>query len=257
VLDRKEAAAPMRRRQRMLHKGRLGSWLLLTGFLACALERSSLAPPYEEGPPLHPAPLVHAPPASELSAPPEPVAGFLLPLLCGATARVTQGNASPYSHKGKGRYAYDFDLERGTPLAAIAEGIVLAASGATRPGDACWEGGGPWCANEANYVLLEHEDGSSSLYMHLDAPLVAAGDLVAQGDVIGLSGGTGWSTGPHAHVQRQALCGAWWCQSLETRFDDVVGGEPAAGDQVVSQNCTAPPSAALTAFAGSAHAARP
>lgn len=64
-------------------------------------------------------------------------------------------------------------------------------------------------------------------------------DLCGAGERVGLSGGTGWSTGPHAHVQRQERCASWWCQSVALRFDDFPrrDGVPASGDAVTSANC--------------------
>lgn len=162
--------------------------------------------------------------------------GFLLPLACGASATITQGNNSPYSHNGLGAYAFDFGLARHTPLMAIADGTVIDANGSVQEGDGCWNGGGQECANTVNYVLVQHGDGTASLYMHLDEPSVNVGDVVTRGQQVGLSGGTGWSTGPHAHMQRQEVCGSWWCQSVETSFTDF-GGIPNTGDTVTSQNC--------------------
>jgi murein DD-endopeptidase MepM/ murein hydrolase activator NlpD len=54
-------------------------------------------------------------------------------------------------------------------------------------------------ANYGNYVILSHADGFQTLYGHLTSPSVAVGTTVAQGSVIGLSGNTGYSTGPHLH----------------------------------------------------------
>lgn len=168
-----------------------------------------------------------------------PTVRFKLPLRCDRSARVTQGNSGSYSHNGTSRYAFDFGLPRGTPLVAIAAGRVVARRGSTRPGDPCWSGGGPACASKANYVVLQHDDGSQSVYAHLDSPSVALGDRVARGDVVGRSGGTGYSTGPHAHVARQQNCGSTFCQTIETRFVDVDvhGGIPRTGETVTSGNC--------------------
>ena len=168
-----------------------------------------------------------------------PTVNFKLPLRCHRTARVTQGNGGAYSHNGTSRYAFDFGLPRGTPLVAIAAGRVVARRGSTQPGDACWSGGGPECASKANYVVLQHDDGSQSVYAHLDSPSVALGARVARGAVVGLSGGTGYSTGPHAHVARQRNCGSTFCQTIETRFADVGvhGGIPGTGETVTSGNC--------------------
>jgi murein DD-endopeptidase MepM/ murein hydrolase activator NlpD len=170
----------------------------------------------------------------------EPIAppdGYLLPLACGTTVTVTQGNASAFSHNGTAEYAFDFSLTANTPLLAMADGTVELVKGDIAPGHPCYSGGDSSCANDVNYVVLRHGDDSATLYLHLNETMLAAGETVARGQPIGLSGGTGWSTGPHAHVQRQQLCGSWWCQSLPLAFGDVDGdGVPLVDEMVTSQN---------------------
>ena len=51
------------------------------------------------------------------------------------------------------------------------------------------------------FVLLEHMDGYQTMYGHLSRILITAGDSVARGQVIGLSGNTGRSTAPHLHFE--------------------------------------------------------
>lgn len=163
--------------------------------------------------------------------------GYLLPLACGTQASITQGNHSSFSHNGKAAYAFDFSLVADTPLLAMQDGVVVLAKNDIQPGHPCYSGGGSSCANDVNYVVVDHGDATATLYLHLNEASVDVGDTVLRGQQVGLSGGTGWSTGPHAHVQRQELCGSWWCQSLELSFADVGGaGVPAAGDVVVSEN---------------------
>ena len=55
----------------------------------------------------------------------------------------------------------------------------------------------------ANYVTIGHDDGSQAVYVHLqmNGALVKLGDWVTTGDLIGLSGNTGYSTGPHLHFK--------------------------------------------------------
>ena len=50
-----------------------------------------------------------------------------------------------------------------------------------------------------NYVVINHGDGFSSLYAHMQGLIVKAGDYVKQGQTIGYVGSTGLSTGPHLH----------------------------------------------------------
>lgn len=99
---------------------------------------------------------------------------------------------------GDGKYwqtAHDLPVPVGTPVAASADGIVLKAFNG-------WNGG------YGNYVVIEHPDfvmdsgfAIQTLYAHLSDLLVVPGDKVKKGQVIGLSGSTGHSTGPHVHFE--------------------------------------------------------
>jgi hypothetical protein len=51
------------------------------------------------------------------------------------------------------------------------------------------------------YVVIEHSGGKSTLYAHMSQILVKVGDQVTKGQIIGLSGNTGFSTGPHLHFE--------------------------------------------------------
>ena len=78
---------------------------------------------------------------------------------------------------------------------AVPEGTeVRAASGGTVTASAYNSVGG-------NYVKITHDNGTESYYGHLQTRIVAKGDTVERGDVIGLSGSTGKVTGPHLHFQ--------------------------------------------------------
>jgi murein DD-endopeptidase MepM/ murein hydrolase activator NlpD len=52
-----------------------------------------------------------------------------------------------------------------------------------------------------NYVVVSHGTGNTTLYAHLSKRSVKVGDAVAQGDVLGVTGSTGNSTGPHLHFE--------------------------------------------------------
>jgi murein DD-endopeptidase MepM/ murein hydrolase activator NlpD len=172
-----------------------------------------------------------------LEEPPElmPPDGFWLPLECGMSANISQGNDGGTSHQGNAFYAFDFALALNTPLVAIADGIVIHTYAETMPGDPCYAGGGPDCFMYGNLVTLLHGDGSTSLYKHLNEVHVADGELVLRGFPVGLSGSTGYSTGPHAHVARQEDCGEANCQSIPLEFVDA--GVPVTGESVTSENC--------------------
>lgn len=163
---------------------------------------------------------------------------YYLPLPCGMSSTITQGNNGGTSHTGTSAFAFDFSVPLGTPLVAIAAGTVTLTFDETGPGDPCYDGGDASCANFANYVVLQHADASQSTYWHLNQVDVSVGDMVGVGEPVGLSGSTGWSTGRHAHVMRMENCGGGFCQSIPLAFNDVPGdGVPVTGDGVTSGNC--------------------
>jgi murein DD-endopeptidase MepM/ murein hydrolase activator NlpD len=51
------------------------------------------------------------------------------------------------------------------------------------------------------HVIIDHGGGLSSVYGHLNTVLVASGDLVTAGEIIGTVGSTGNATGPHLHFE--------------------------------------------------------
>jgi len=79
----------------------------------------------------------------------------------------------------------DFRAEAGTPVGAMNSGVVIVAR------KMFYEGG---------FVVIDHGQGLSTLYMHLSEIKVREGDSVAKRQIIGLSGATGRATAPHLHV---------------------------------------------------------
>ena len=80
--------------------------------------------------------------------------------------------------------------------------------------------GGIELAREVNYVVIDHLDGTSALYLHLSKVSVKIGDKISQGQEIGLSGNTGWSTEPHLHFQVQNTGSDWFNQSIPISFSN-------------------------------------
>ena len=52
-----------------------------------------------------------------------------------------------------------------------------------------------------NVVFVQHSAGQTTVYAHLSKLLVQAGEKIRQGQAIGLTGATGWATGPHLHFE--------------------------------------------------------
>lgn len=104
------------------------------------------------------------------------------------------------SNGGVGLYAVDFIMPIGTKILASRDGVIVS----KRESFADWNN----IDLEENYIFIRHDDGTVARYFHLtkNGALVEEGQRVKAGDVIGLSGNTGQSGGPHLHFDVQA-CG--------------------------------------------------
>ena len=119
-----------------------------------------------------------------------------------AGSRIDQGYGGSFSHVDpQNRYALDFAANEGTPVLAAREGVVMQVeSDFDKAGLNREKYGG-----RANFVRIVHDDGSMALYAHLkpEGVLVRTGQRVRAGQRIGLSGNTGFTTGPHLHFAVQ------------------------------------------------------
>ncbi|NJN67518.1 MAG: M23 family metallopeptidase, partial [Chloroflexaceae bacterium] len=112
-----------------------------------------------------------------------------LPWPAGITHCITQGyNRPDVTHYGSDRFALDFNL-RYEAVAAVANGTVSEI--VYNPNTGRGQGYG-------TYVKINHGD-VYSVYAHLSEVYVSHGEQVSQGKIIGKSGNTGHSTGPHLH----------------------------------------------------------
>ncbi len=119
---------------------------------------------------------------------------YALPFEKGKSFRVIQGYFSQFTHKE--RAALDFNMKPGARIAAAREGVVIRLK---EDGD---KGGAKRKYKPfGNYIVIEHEDGSRAGYWHLqkNGALVNVGDSIKRGQVIGLSGQTGYAAVAHLH----------------------------------------------------------
>ena len=98
---------------------------------------------------------------------------------------------SPFGYRkaptsGASTYHQGVDLDTGTgwPVVAARAGVVIAAG---------------YNGSAGNYVKIDHRDGFTSIYMHLNSFCVSAGQIVSAGENIGTTGATGTATGDHLH----------------------------------------------------------
>lgn len=122
-------------------------------------------------------------PAGPMSSP--SAAGLIWPvdgpITSGFGGRSSPGGIGTTYHEG-----LDIGVPEGTPIRAAASGTVIIAA---------------YTGGYGNYTCIDHGSGLSTCYGHQSSFAVSAGQSVSQGDIIGYSGNTGNSTGPHLHFE--------------------------------------------------------
>jgi murein DD-endopeptidase MepM/ murein hydrolase activator NlpD len=99
-----------------------------------------------------------------------------------------------WGHGPGGKHAgIDIRLPVGTPIVAVADGVVSRASASTDNG------------GMGIFAVITHPTGVVTRYLHMSQLLVATGEQVSRGQTIGLSGNTGNSAGPHLHFDIKVL----------------------------------------------------
>jgi murein DD-endopeptidase MepM/ murein hydrolase activator NlpD len=127
----------------------------------------------------------------------KPTRLYRAPFAVGATFMVTQAYPTRATHDtAESMYAVDFGLPDGTPVYAAREGTVINVRHDSFSGAAL-----PQMIDQANVILVLHDDGTIGVYAHLhwDSIRVRIGQHVQRGEYIANSGNTGFSTGPHLH----------------------------------------------------------
>jgi murein DD-endopeptidase MepM/ murein hydrolase activator NlpD len=126
----------------------------------------------------------------------DPAATYRLPFQDGQSIIIGQvsGGRITTHNAPDSQYAIDFSIPIGTSVLAARKGRVADI-------DQHFTKGGRDPSLKANHVLILHEDGTLGLYSHFSANriTVSIGQWIDAGTLIGYSGNTGYSTGPHLH----------------------------------------------------------
>ncbi|WP_446665227.1 M23 family metallopeptidase [Flexivirga sp. B27] len=109
------------------------------------------------------------------------VNGCAGPMVSGFGARVSPGGIGSIYHQGD-----DFAIAWGTPLQSMHDGTVVSTG---------------WVDGLGIHVTIDYGDGIQSVYGHMSRVQVYPGQRVARGQLVGHSGNTGNSTGPHLHLE--------------------------------------------------------
>lgn len=117
----------------------------------------------------------------------------------------------PVLKRYKAHLGTDYAAPHGTPIVAVGDGTVSAAS---------------YTSGNGNYVKIRHNSTYETQYLHMSKRAVKAGDRVQQGDVIGYVGSTGLATGPH-------VCFRFWKngQQVDHLSEEFPASEPVPPSQ--------------------------
>ncbi|MCP4246738.1 MAG: M23 family metallopeptidase, partial [bacterium] len=178
----------------------------------------------------------------------EDIPRFHLPWGLGEIRFTGQANDGEFSHQyppeegGGTRFAWDYTVDIGSPVLAVAAGRVVHVVNdvPNNPEGAVVDD--PQA--EANVIQIDHGNGLQSLYAHMDlgGAVVEPGQVGARGQYLGRSGNSGYTTGPHLHYEvldtigRSAATGF-----VESSRDNGIAEE---SDPAVSQNLLDPESLA-------------
>ena len=141
---------------------------------------------------------------------------YHLPYEPGQTFYVGQSCDTNGTHNGDStRYAIDFIMPVGTPIYAAREGVVVEYYRLSNSG-----GISSLHLDKGNFIDIRHNDGTIANYHHLRlmGVRVEKGQFVKKGELIGRSGDTGFSTGPHLHFAVTKLRDVGDIQSIEVQF---------------------------------------
>jgi murein DD-endopeptidase MepM/ murein hydrolase activator NlpD len=100
----------------------------------------------------------------------------------------------------------DFGTPVGTPVQAVRQGVIKGMGNTDEMNATLKKEGIPGCYSYGRWILIQHDDGLSTIYGHLSSTIVVVGQQVTDGQIIGYSGGapgaygSGYSTGPHVHL---------------------------------------------------------
>lgn len=146
---------------------------------------------------------------------------YTLPYAGGQAFAVSQGPGGQVSHTGDSYHAVDFDMPEGTPFCAARGGVVVDLEDNYR-----YVGKNPNVGG--NYVFIRHDDGTVGEYFHLKFRGVAVeiGQRVEAGELLGYTGNTGYSGGPHLHFMVFKARNGHSRESIPLRFKVEGFGRP-------------------------------
>jgi murein DD-endopeptidase MepM/ murein hydrolase activator NlpD len=117
----------------------------------------------------------------------------------------------------------DFAVPTGTPIYAAGSGKVLESATSVS-----------WGSSYGTSAVIDHGSGQRAVYAHLSKLLVKKGDIVTEGQLIGMSGNTGNSTGPHLHFEVRVS--PWKYANKDIDPAELIGGAKTSMKAALTKN---------------------
>lgn len=154
---------------------------------------------------------------------------YSFPFQAGTQCLISQGfGKGTHARQSQDEYAVDFSLPIGSLIYSSRDGEVVGIEDSFNN-----RGGGYESVHFCNSIKIKHRDGSYANYAHLSyrGVFVKLGDFVRKDQLIGLSGNTGMSSGPHLHFDVSYYDAAGKSWSVPVLFEDGAGHiiKPATG----------------------------
>jgi murein DD-endopeptidase MepM/ murein hydrolase activator NlpD len=133
----------------------------------------------------------------KLDAAHDPKARYVLPFAPDKAWRDIQAYDGPCTHKGEWKYSLDWDMPIGSEVRACRDGLVVGIVDRFADNGRLEES----LRSHTNYINIEHTDGTIGEYCHImqNGARVRVGQRVRAGELLGLSGNSGYSGMPHLH----------------------------------------------------------
>lgn len=177
----------------------------------------------------------------------EVVSGYRLPFESGQRRYVTQ---YPHAYGNIIWNAVDIGMSFDEPLYAMRGGTISAVVDTFDDMPLEQDCTQSSCNDSTNFLIIQHDDGQESSYLHIKKGSVQAlglspGDYVCQGQMIARIGHNGYTTGTHVHISvqsggssggRNSAWGAMWSKPTKVIHFDEVGGQLSQAQFFTSQN---------------------
>jgi hypothetical protein len=145
-----------------------------------------------------------------------------LPYKTNTPVRIVSGfgwRSDPFTGEASYHGGYDLVSDGDKTVCAVSAGEVIFSRMITDRSNRTWEWG--------NYVAVRGDDGLMYYYCHLSVREVSAGERVRAGDIIGMEGSTGRSTGFHLHLEIRSGAGK------QLNPSDIIGVPNVIGEYIV------------------------